>query len=75
MQPSAMAIWCTSAVRDDGAALSDPRAPSTPAYRAGAEGEIQVKWTRDPGVLIRIIGFLMGVIVAVWLVKNGSPVR
>src|SRR6185312_8721291 len=23
MQPSAMAIWCTSAVRDDGAALSD----------------------------------------------------
>jgi hypothetical protein len=43
--------------------------------RARVEGESQVKWTRDPGVLIRIIGFLMGVIVAVWLVKNGSPVR
>ena len=34
-----MAIWCTSAVHDDSAASSDPRAPNTPAGRDGTEGE------------------------------------
>jgi hypothetical protein len=34
-----------------------------------------VKWTRDPGVLFRIIGFLMGVIVTVWLMKISPPVQ
>ena len=37
-----MAIWCTSAVHDDSAALSDPRAPNTPACRVGAEKK--AKW-------------------------------
>jgi hypothetical protein len=38
-----MAVWCTSAVHDDSAALCDPRAANTPAGTAGAEGEEMIK--------------------------------
>jgi hypothetical protein len=42
------------------------------AIGTGAEGESQVKWTRDPDVLFRIIGFLVVLIVTVWLMKVGT---
>jgi hypothetical protein len=38
-----MAIWCTSAVRDDGAAFSDPRPPKTLACRAQAQGQAAIE--------------------------------
>ena len=56
MQPNAIAIWCPSAVCDDGAGLSDPRAPNTPACRAGAEAEAQRLIVKNPPPLGRAPG-------------------